>query len=878
MDNPANKKYKNRAGCKPPRTWLLLLRFLINHKRPDSVLGDYEEQYREIVREKGVLYAGTWFGVQVAAAVPVFFRNSFYWGMVMFRSYVRTAVRNIVREKAYSFINIAGLAAGLACCMLIFLYIADELSYDRFHAHADEIYRAAFNARIGEKPIDSGSTPGPLGPALVRDFPEAVGFTRLAGAPKALIMCDEKKFYETGILFAENSFFDIFSFNLTGGDPETVLTRPNEVILTGEAAQKYFGAADPLGRTLRFNNIIDLTVTGIVEKPPANSHFTFNMLFSMPTYAALRPTEMDTWMSANFYTYLLLNEETDYRQFEAKLPAFRDKYIGEFLSRSGSEMDFFLQPLTDIHLHSHLQFDLSGNSDIRYVYAFSAIALFILLMACINFMNLSTARSAHRAREIGVRKVFGAYRMQIATQFIGESLVISVIALAAALVLVKTSLPYFNGLAGKNIYLGLGSALFVMAQIAALLVFTGIAAGSYPAVVMSGFSPVGALKGAVTGGAKSARFRRMLVIFQFAVSIALIAGTTAIFKQLDYMKNRNLGFRKEQMLVLPFYDDAIRQRIESIKNEMTAIDGVAGAAASMTVPGEGFNTTSVLPEGFARDRLVLVEQFETDADFLDTYEIEIVSGRGFSEEMTTDAEQAIMINETMAERAGWENPVGKKVILNMETGYYRTVIGIIRDFHHKSLYQAIEPTCITCESDEFVRLTLKLDTENIGDTMRRIEEKWKVIDPQRPFEYFFLDERFDSRYRAEERLGAVFRLFTLLAVLIGCLGLFGLISFTAEQRTKEIGIRKALGASVPNIVGLVSREFVVPVVTANIIAWPAAYVFVNRWLEGFAYRVDAGWPLFVQSGALALVIAFLTVSFRSFRAARANPADTLRHE
>lgn len=808
----------------------------------------------------------------------------FVRGGIVFKNYLKIAIRNIRRQKGYAFINIAGLAIGMACCILIILYIAHELSYDRFHQNADRIYRMGIDAKTGGSPILAplSNAPSPL--VLKQDYPEVLDAVRIRtsfSVSNNLVKYEDKQFYEKNVLYADNSFFNVFTFPMIKGDSKTALKASYSVVLTEGIATKYFGDDNPLGKVLRFDDQEDFTVTGVVENVPQNSHFTFSMLCSFETLYARDREAMETWYNWNLYAYLLLPEGYDYRELEKKFPAFIEKHIGKELKALGVEMKYFLQPLTRIHLHSNLQLELFGNSSILYVYIFGAIALFVLLIACINFMNLATARSANRAKEVGLRKVVGAKRKELIKQFLGESLVYSFFSLLIALMLVELALPFFRSLSGIDLRLSYASLGWLIPGFLGLILFVGVVAGSYPALFLSRFQPVRVLKGSLKAGTASSRFRSLLVVAQFVISISLIIGTAIILNQLNYMKNTNLGFDKEKVLVVQIMDQNIRQSLDSIKTELKGIPGILNVAASSIVPGEYPNAQPFLPEGFSEKQAQIMESMDVDHDFIPTLGIEIAKGRNFSDEFKTDREEAALINETAARKFGWDDPVGKTIkaptSITLEWGT-RRIIGVVKDFHLASLHKTIAPLYISNRPSYLNSIIIKISSENSGHIIDLLREKWREIAPNRPFDYFFLGDSFDSQYDSEERLSDLVASFAGLAIFIACLGLFGMASFAAEQRTKEIGIRKVLGASIPGVVALLSKDFLKIVGIANIVAWPLAYFIMKRWLQSFAYRTSIELGVFILAGFLALAITLITVAYQAVKAAIANPVDSLRYE
>jgi putative ABC transport system permease protein len=802
----------------------------------------------------------------------------------VFKNYFLTAMRNIWKHKGYSFINIAGLAIGMACCILIIIFIMTELGYDKFHTKADRIHRLAVDATLGERIINMPVGNNPAGPTLVRDYPEVENAVRIQSwRARTSLTYQDLQFYEDGIFFADQSFFSVFSFPLIKGDPETALQMANTMVLTESAAEKYFGTDDPMGKVLKANNQTDYTVTGVCLDVPQNSHFHFDMLASFETQFAQNRRMEDIWLNFNNHVYLLLSPEADPGALEAKFPALVEQYMGKDLKALGGTINFYLQPLRDIHLHSHLEGELEGNGNILYVYIFAAIALFILIIACINFMNLATARSATRAREVSMRKVAGAHKGALIGQFLGETVLFSLIALAIALVLVWQALPYFSAISGIEMKIRPELLPWLIPTFFGLILFVGLAAGSYPALYLSSFEPATVLKGSFKAGKAGSRFRGILVVGQFIVSIALIIGTSLVLNQLRYMKKKELGFDKSHVLVTQVRDRKMLQALDSIKAQLKQVPGVLSVTSSSIVPGGQPSVSIFRPEGFADDESQIMEQYRVDEDFFPTLGIEIVQGRNFSKEFSTDPEDSVIINQAAAQKFGWEDPIGKTIRIpddindeNEMIFEARTVVGVIADFHLASLHKMIAPQIIYNSSGG--ALSLRLSPENTSATLTRLKELWGTIDPGRPLDYFFLDESFDAQYRAEERLSGIFSSFTVFAIFIACLGLFGMASYMAEQRTKEIGIRKVLGASVPGVVALLARDFVKLVLIANLVAWPLAYFIMNRWMQNFAYRAGITIWIFFLTGLAAMTIALLTVSFQSIRAALSDPVRAIKYE
>jgi len=797
----------------------------------------------------------------------------------MFKSYFKVALRNLKRFKAYSLINIAGLAVGMACCFLILLFVKDELSYDRYHKNSDQIYRLIIEVNVEGKKTLGAITPPPMGPALVNDFPEAINAARFirTSREEVLISHGDKEFYERRFFFADPSVFDVFSFPLIRGDPEASLKEPYSVVITEEIAEKYFGDEDPLGNVITFNNKDDYKITGVLKNIPHNSHFRFDFLASFRTLNHYFILPLDDWGSCALYTYMLIPKGCSPLELGKRFPSFLKKYVGE---RHFIE-ELHLQPLTSIHLHSNLSGEIEANSDISYLYIFSAIAFLIMFVACINFVNLSTARQMNRGREVGMRKVLGAHRLQIFNQYLGESIFFAFAALPLTFLLVELFLPVFNPLVKKEMTVGYFNNLFFILAIFGLTLVVGIASGTYPALFLSAFQPIKVLKGAFKSGSARQILRSILVLAQFAVSISLITCTIIINNQMNYIRNKKLGFDKDHIVILPIKERQLLFKVQSFKNELLRNSNILNVSLSSDVPGKnGINSNPFHPEGFGKNSNLKIANMRVDYDFLETLGIEIKEGRNFSKEFATDASEAFILNEAAVEKMGWESPLGKQLEWLPGPGRSKrgTVIGIIKDFHFESLHQRIEPLVLHIWPQSFSYFLVRIRPTSIKGTLSFIKNKWEEFAPNYPLVYSFLDEDSDKLYKSEQRLGKIFVYFSALSIFIACLGLFGLTLFAAEQRTKEIGIRKVLGASVPRIVFLLSKEFTKWVLLANIIAWPIAYYAMSRWLQNFAYRISIEPWIFVLAAALSFVVALLTVSYQAIKAALANPAEALRYE
>ena len=798
----------------------------------------------------------------------------------MLKNYLKIALRHLRRHKGYAFINVAGLAVGMAVCVLIILFVRDELRYDRFHAHADHIYRVV-NERHAEQGVTMrASTPPALGPTLVRVFPEVQQAVRFFDMGKTLVRRGDTQVYERNVWTADSTLFDVFSLNLVAGDPGTALDQPASLILSQSAAQRHFGMDNPLGQTLDLSGGIEFTVTGVFEDWPEQSHIQADFIASFSTMRSfVDPARLENWIWQQFYTYILLPDAGAAASLEAKLPAFLDRYADPETSQYSFTYESHLQPLSEVYLRSvGYEFDGSPRGSITYVYAFSGIALLILLIACFNFMNLATARSMQRAREVGMRKVIGAQRRQLVGQFLGESVLMAFVALVVTVGIVLLVLPGFNAFTGKALRLDLMSMLFLLGG--GLVV--GLLAGSYPAFFLSAFRPLHVLKGGHGAeGMNLSVVRKGLVVAQFAISTLLIIGTAVVFQQLDYLHNKDLGFDKEQVVVLPLRGD-MDDNLDAVKSELMRHPGVIGATASWGVPGAWAAGDDVRLPG--SEASWPTNMIVADYDFIDTYRMHLVAGRGFSRDFSSDEREAFILNETAAQALGWtpEEAIGQPLLWDEwgdedqeRSGH---VIGVVKDFHYGSLHQEIERLVLLMHPTALGQLSVRIQPDGVQASMDHIASIWKTWAPSWPFEYEFLDEDIADEYAAEQTLSQLVSIFALLAIGIACLGLLGLAAFMAERRTKEVGVRKVLGASVPGLVLLLSKDFARLVLIAFIVAAPVAYIAMNRWLESFVYRIDLGVGVFLVAGVLVLAIAWLTVSYQSIRAARVNPVESLRYE
>ncbi len=786
-------------------------------------------------------------------------------------NYWKIALRKLRRHRGYSFINIVGLSIGMACCILILTWVRDELSYDRFHENADQICRVVAVDHSGGNIIKSSGSPSLIGPTLVEKYPEFLKFARVqSGWSGYFLHYGEKNFMEMKLATVDPSFLEIFQYPFIKGDPQTALKDRYSIVLTESLAKKCFGDEDPMGKVLQIGST-DFKVTGVMEDIPKNSHLQFDYVFPAINMTKFRSSKLETWDYDQFSTYLLVKKNTDFQTLSKKISGIVKDYLPE------SKTEVFLQPISAIHLHStdinswEAVYPNPGN--ITYVYIFTLIAACILLIACINFMNLATARSSTRAREVGMRKVSGARRIDLIKQFIGESIFLSLLSLGLSILLVELLLPAFNTLSGKELSLQYTESVFLWFSLLGIAIFTGLASGSYPALFLSAFQPSRVLKAsAFLTSQRGGHLRKILVVGQFAFTILLIIGTLVIYSQLHFIQNKDLGYDKDNIFTLASYGQFGRN-YEAAKNEMLQNPNILSVCRAFP-PSPGFHgTEEVNWKGKDPTAEVMIFSDVGDYDFLKTFGIKMAEGRFYSREFPTDTDNFV-VNETAIKMMGMESPIGKRFTLREKTGM---IIGVVKDYHGGSLHNPIPPKVIELSDGGFF-ICVKFRPGNVSEMIGFLKEKWEKFVPGHPFRYGFLDESIAEAYESERKIGKIFQYFTGLAILIACLGLFGLASFTAEQRTKEIGIRKILGAKVSGIVLLLSKEFAKWIFVANIIAWPVAYLLTKKWLQGFAYRMNLSWEIFVFSAVLALAIAVITVSYQALRVAMSNPVESLRYE
>ena len=867
---------------KMPRMANVLFDFFLPEMDCRYLMGDYEEIYSEIVSENGKWVANFWIMKQILKMFPLYLIDSIYWRCIMFKNYLNITFRNIFKHKGYSFINVVGLALGMACCLFIMLWVMDEMSYNRFHENIETLYRVEQDQFYSGETYHVTVTPIPMGPGIKEEIPEITDATRYTSPGTLLLRYGEKAFFESGTRAVDPSFLKMMTFPLILGDPNTALDQPHSFIISEDIADKYFADEDPLGKAITVNNQYQFTVTGVMKNVPNNSNLGFEILVPFEFLRDLGRT-MDRWGNNSILTLVQLHESASIPEVNQKITDIRHRHVAEFVQQNFPEdlqqfnerrrTEFMVMPLKDIHLYGY--FGYTRQMNIQYVYIVSVIALFVLLIACINFMNLATARSANRAKEVGLRKVVGAMKRHLVGQFYGESILLAFIALVFALGLCMLLIGSFNMLSGKEFSrTAFFNWKFVLGMISVALI-TGLVSGSYPALFLSAFQPVKVLKGALTAGSKSALFRKILVVTQFSLSILLIISTAFVYRQLIFMQSKKLGYDKEQTIYIPLRGNT-RESYAPLKEALKRDPRVVNVAGTGHPPTNiGSNSGGADWDGKDPEMTVLISQNRVDFDYIETMKMEMAGGRSFSKDFSTDTSTAFIINEELQRIMGEESAVNKRLEF---MGVDGTIVGVVKNFHFQSVRYEIEPLAFRVRPESVNYMVIRLPAGSMEESIDFVKSTWERIIPNYPFDHYFVDEAYDRMYRGEARLSNLLRAFAILAVVIACLGLFGLASFTAEQRTKEIGVRKVLGASAPGIVFLLSKEFTKWVVVANIIAWPVAYLVLRKWLQDFAYRTELVWWVFVGSGVLALVVALLTVSFQAIRSAFTNPADALRYE
>ncbi|MFT4024640.1 MAG: ABC transporter permease [Flavihumibacter sp.] len=812
----------------------------------------------------------------------------------MFRNYIKIAWRNLLRNKTYSVINVLGLAVGLACFLTITLYVLDELSYDRFQRYADRIYRVNADIHIGGAGIHGAISSDMMGQILKKDYPQVEQYTRMyTNDGYKLVKKGNSFMKEEKVANVDSTFFDLFSFPAIAGDTHTALDEPNTVVVTESTARKYFGTTDVVGKLIETagDHATDAyKITAVIKDMPANSHFNYDFLFSMKNVQY----PWGSYTSHNFHTYLLLAKGADYKALEKKLDDYIDRYVVPYVQqfmkvssmdefrKAGNNLAYSLTPLTKIHLYSDYQYELAPGGNIRYVYIFAAVALFILLIACVNFMNLTTARSASRAKEVSVRKVLGTERKGLMLQFLSESMLTAFLGLVIAVVITWLTIPLFNHIAGKQISMSSLLSPVLLLLLVVLPVVVGAIAGSYPAFFLSSFNPVEALKGKSRTGNSSRGLRNVLVVFQFATSIFLMIGTIVVYKQLHFIQNKDIGFNKDQVLII---NDAfsLGDNMKFFRDEIARQSGVQSATISSFLP---VSNSSRSDDSFFSQPIadakngIQMQNWTIDEDYLPTMGMQVVKGRNFSKDFPSDS-TAILVNETAVKFLNTKDPLNTKLYRlenDNKTMVAYHIVGVVKNFNFESLRESVGPACLRLRKGNGGFVAFKINAAQATQIIAQTENRWKALAPSMPFRYRFLDESFNEMYHTEQRVGKIALVFSMLAIAIACLGLFGLAAFIAEQRVKEIGVRKVLGASVGSIVQLLSKDFVKLVAIAFVIAVPPGWYFMHAWLQDFAYRIQISWWIFAAAGLAAFIIAVITVSFQSVKAAIANPVKSLRSE
>ncbi len=788
----------------------------------------------------------------------------------MLKNYLKIAFRNILRHKGHSFINITGLGIGMAACLLIFLWVQDELSFDRFHSKSGRIYRVASQYEQQDKLTQIASTPMPLASALIREFPWIYKSIKF-GREKMVVKSGDKVFDED-IFFTDPEVFQIFDFPLVTGNPETALREPRSILISEDMKEKYFGRENPVGKTLNLSDWRDFKITGIFKNIPQNSHFKFGFLASILNY---RLSHKEQWGVSNYKTYILVKKDAPIEVFDEKMQPFIEKYRGKELW-SKYKYSYFLQPLDRLHLHSNLENEIEPNRDIKTVYIFTSIAFFILFIACLNYINLATARFTNRTREVGLRKVLGASPSQLIKQFLCESFLFAVITLPLALSLSKIALPLFNYLSGKTLTINLLHNLYLSLGVVGVILFVGLGAGFLPALFISAFKPESALQGIFKPGSFIFVLRRSLVIFQFSVSIIFIIIMMIVNNQTQYIKNRDLGLNKENVVNIHInHNKEAQSNYENIKNEFRKHHNVISVCASGFSPGPPYWNMNYWHGGVRSDEYRHIQCTPVDYDFFETLEMKFIEGRPFSRHFATDKD-ACILNEAAVKDFGWKLAMGK----DFDLSHWKKgkIIGVVKNFNFDSLHNEIEPLVLFFDPQSYAYFQARIAAGDIPETINFLKEKWAELVPGQTFEYSFLDEDFNNLYKDEVRLGEIFLVVAIAAIFIACLGMWGLAVYATEQRTKEIGIRKVLGCSVSDIVLLLTKNFARWVFAANLIAWPIAWYAMNKWLQNFAYRVEISIQTFIITGLFALIAALCTISYKVVRSARMNPIESLRYE
>lgn len=789
----------------------------------------------------------------------------------MLKNLIKTAFRHILKHFGYSMLNILGLTLGISSALFLIIYVADEISYDRYHDNADRIYRVSSKITEPDDQFTWNVAQIPFGPQVVADYPEVQSFVRFINMPRALYKYEDKEFNEENFFYVDSTLFDIFTYKVLRGEVKTALLNPNKIILTEKVASRYFGDSDPIGKTLTTGDNT-FEVTGVIEDVPSNSHFRFDAVASRNNL----PKQLGTWGNFGVFTYLLFPDNFDVKAFETKMQGMYDAYMKTIFGPLNITIAYILEPITRIHLYSTNAGEPEPTGSITYVYIFGIVALFLILIAAMNYMNLATARSTRRAREVGLRKVVGSRRGPLILQFLSESTFFTLISLILSIIILVVLLPQFNLLAGKSFDLKVVYSPVVILSLIGVIVIVGLFGGSYPAFFLSRFSPVTVLKGEITQGSAGSLFRKILVVIQFTVSVIMIVCTLVVFKQLNFLKNKDLGFDQKNVISLTL-NRAMGQKYPVLKQALLEDPDIKYVTSTNTAIGEGsgkviFNVES--DQGMSQRG---VNFTVVDHDFVDALGIEMVEGRDFQQDMPSDTLTGVVVNETFVKRMNWSEPLGKKVELGDENTIRARVIGVMKDYHQTGMYNEIESLLLLYRTNNNI-IYIKLADSDIQKSIAFIESKWQSVFPDQPFTYAFLSERFNRQFEADEKRGLVFTMFTILAILIACLGLFGLASYMVEQRTKEVGIRKVFGADEKTILALIAKDFLILVSIGIIIALPVAYYFMSNWLNNYVYKTNIGAPLLLTAAMLTMVITFATISYKAYQAALMNPAASLKSE
>jgi putative ABC transport system permease protein len=807
----------------------------------------------------------------------------------MIKNYIKTAFRNLLKNKGFTAINVLGLALGLATCLLIVFYVFDELSYDKYNENASRIYRINTDIKFAGNESSSADAPAPAAATLKADFPEIEQVARFRVQGGNQVKKGTQNIQENAMVFADPTIFDLFTLPMIYGDPKTALKNPHTVVISEKMAEKYFNTSNAVGKVLTFNDTSLYKVTGVIKNVPSQSHFHFDFFISMPTLAESRE---NTWLNNNFKTYLLLRSGGNINTLKVKLPGFMRQHAGPQLlsilhstfdkfEQSGNYYRLSIKPLPKIHLYSNIRDEFEANGSVQMVYIFSAIAVLILLIACVNFMNLSTARSANRAKEVGVRKVLGSARKNLIAQFLIESIMVTLVGAIIAVFAAWAMLGLFNNLSGKELTITPHILFWLLPSLLLFIIIIGCLAGSYPALYLSGFQPIQVLKGKLAAGFKGSMLRNALVVGQFVISIGLIIGTLVIYNQLKYIQNKDVGFDREHVFTV--WDTwTLGDKAKAFKQELRQLAGVQSVTMTGYLPTDDVNNNSALSKDpmFDQKRAILSSIWFVDQDYIPTLGMKMVAGRNFSKQMSTDS-TAIIVNESAAKLLAFPNPLNRLLYLPQDNmakvmkPYH--IVGVVKDFNFKSLRENVTPVILFNDNNTGA-VSIRMKSADLKALVDQVKAKWTKFAPNQAFNYSFMDGDFDKLYRTEQRTGQIAISFTSLAIIIACLGLFGLAAYAAEQRTKEIGIRKVLGANVSNIVGMLSKDFIKLVLFAILVAVPLAWYFMHQWLQGFAYHQNVQWWIAVAAGLGAFLIAFITISFQSIKAALTNPVKSLRSE